>query len=206
MLPEQQTGESRSDRKRAAIVEAAIAVFQAQGFANTSMDAIAAAAGVSKRTVYNHFASKEDLFKAIASTACQRVSQGCEQPWCPETPLEAQLTAFAEKKVDLLTSDEFLGMARVTLMEHLRRPELAAEAFEEIERSETDIVRWIRAAVAAKRLAVTDPRVAGKQLCALLHEFAFWPQLFGKAPKPSAEERRRIVSDAVRIFLDHYRV
>ncbi|MET0129737.1 MAG: helix-turn-helix domain-containing protein, partial [Stenotrophomonas chelatiphaga] len=54
-----------TDRKRAAILDAAVAEFRAFGFAGTSMDRIAATAEVSKRTVYNHFASKDELFTAI---------------------------------------------------------------------------------------------------------------------------------------------
>src|SRR5471030_2046299 len=52
-------------RKRQAIVDAAIAEFRAFGFEATSMDKIAATAGVSKRTVYNHFPSKDELFTHI---------------------------------------------------------------------------------------------------------------------------------------------
>ena len=47
-----------TDRKRQAVVDAAIAEFRASGFEATSMDKIAATAGVSKRTVYNHFPVK----------------------------------------------------------------------------------------------------------------------------------------------------
>src|SRR5690606_882915 len=54
-----------TDRKREAIIQAAIAEFRAHGFDITSMDKIAATAGVSKRTVYNHFPSKEELFAEI---------------------------------------------------------------------------------------------------------------------------------------------
>jgi TetR/AcrR family transcriptional repressor of mexJK operon len=51
----------RAERKRRAIVEAARAVFLADGF-DAGMDLIAARAGVSKVTVYNHFGSKQALF------------------------------------------------------------------------------------------------------------------------------------------------
>ena len=54
-----------TDRKRAAILDAAEAEFRQAGYEATSMDRIAASAGVSKRTVYNHFPSKEVLFAQI---------------------------------------------------------------------------------------------------------------------------------------------
>ena len=51
-----------TDRKREAILSAAVEEFRTAGYEATSMDRIAAAAGVSKRTVYNHFPSKDELF------------------------------------------------------------------------------------------------------------------------------------------------
>jgi hypothetical protein len=64
-------GMTRSDylariqsEKRAGIIAATIDLFVNQPYAGTSMDTIAAAANVSKRTLYNHFPSKEELFIA----------------------------------------------------------------------------------------------------------------------------------------------
>src|SRR5215472_10213095 len=55
----------RSARKRRAIMEAATALFLRDGYRNTSMDQVAAEAGVSKQTVYKQFADKEQLFRDI---------------------------------------------------------------------------------------------------------------------------------------------
>ena len=54
-----------SELKRAAIVNAALDVFLREGFARASVDAIAAEAGVSKRTIYNHYGDKENLFLSV---------------------------------------------------------------------------------------------------------------------------------------------
>ena len=54
-----------SEQKHLDILEAASNLFKECGFSDVSMDAIADRAGVSKRTVYNHFGSKEALFEAI---------------------------------------------------------------------------------------------------------------------------------------------
>src|SRR5260370_42434948 len=58
--------------KAASILEAATRAFLAAGFGAVSMDAIARAAGVSKATVYAHFANKEGLFGAIVGRGCQQ--------------------------------------------------------------------------------------------------------------------------------------
>jgi len=56
-----------SELKRTAIVHAALQLFVRDGFDRTSVDAIAAEAGVSKRTIYNHYGDKERLFLAVVS-------------------------------------------------------------------------------------------------------------------------------------------
>ncbi|WP_157411117.1 TetR/AcrR family transcriptional regulator [Actinoplanes rectilineatus] len=58
-----------SVRKRAAILDAARERFLADGYDRTSVDAVAAAAGVSKRTVYDHFTDKDGLCRAVFQTA-----------------------------------------------------------------------------------------------------------------------------------------
>ncbi|MDG4861048.1 TetR/AcrR family transcriptional regulator [Streptomyces sp. T-3] len=58
----------RAEKKRKAIVDAARETFLKEGFA-AGMDRIAAVAGVSKVTVYNHFGSKEQLFTAVIADA-----------------------------------------------------------------------------------------------------------------------------------------
>src|SRR2546423_228720 len=59
--------QTRSERKRAAILAAATEVFLEKGYPGTSMDEIAALAEVSKQTVYKHFADKERLFSEIVT-------------------------------------------------------------------------------------------------------------------------------------------
>ena len=61
------------DEKEAAILEAALTTFLAKGYDAASMDTIALTAGVSKRTVYNRFRSKEELFAATIDESCRRI-------------------------------------------------------------------------------------------------------------------------------------
>src|SRR5437588_46985 len=62
--------------KRDAILDGAWGVFLKHGYALATMDEIAAAAGVSKRTVYDHFPSKEQLFGAIVERRRDEMLQG----------------------------------------------------------------------------------------------------------------------------------
>ena len=81
-----------TDRKREAIIQAAIEAFRADGFEATSMDKIAAKAEVSKRTVYNHFPSKEELFAESCTTCGPKV----RHKWiCPTTRIAACVSNYA---------------------------------------------------------------------------------------------------------------
>src|ERR671922_1115597 len=66
--------EPRSTRKRTAILEAATALFLRNGYRGTSMDEIAALAGVSKQTVYKAFSDKESLFSEIVTSAVDQAA------------------------------------------------------------------------------------------------------------------------------------
>ncbi|MDV9189945.1 TetR/AcrR family transcriptional regulator, partial [Streptomyces sp. SR27] len=65
----------RAARKRQAVLRAARDLFLREGF-GVGMDAIAAEAGVSKVTVYNHFGSKEALFTAVVTGAVDEPLSG----------------------------------------------------------------------------------------------------------------------------------
>ena len=190
--------------KREAIIEAAIHEFHTHGFPATSMDRIAATAGVSKRTIYNHFADKDALFSAISSCACERIVEQSAMPYDPKKSLDSQLLKLAHSKLELLGSKDFLRLVRVTVAEKIRRPRVVEEAFEEISRGEFGATLWIRAAVADGRLAVPDPVAASSQFSALLKEFALWPQLFGTAPPLTKRQRNLVAKRTVAMFLDHY--
>ena len=63
----------RKSSKRDAVLDAASRLFARQGYENTEVDAIAAAAGVAKGTVYFHFQSKEKLFLAVSDRGLRRL-------------------------------------------------------------------------------------------------------------------------------------
>lgn len=197
---------SLTQQKREAILEAALAEFEARGFRETSMDRIAATAGVSKRTVYNHFVSKEALFDAISTRLISRVQDVGDQRYDPRIPVEDQLRVIAEQVLDMLAAPSFLALARVTLGELLRSPELARKTHELFREHQTGLARWLGAAARDGRLAVDDPVWAADEFFGLINAFALWPQLLGGQPVPGEAERARILDATLKMFVAAHRV
>lgn len=192
-----------TDRKRAAVIEAAAEEFRSSGFDGTSMDSIAERAGVSKRTVYNHFPSKEDLFAAIVQTLKARCRDMTGYEFDPEVPLEQQLTEIGRCAIRFFASEEFRSLSRVLLPRLLQLPELSRAMMID---PDGRIVAWIKSAQAAGRLDVPNPKWAGKQFLGLLNSVAFWPQLISGEQPLTEEEQEQILADAVAMFLSRYGV
>lgn len=195
-----------TELKRESIISSAAAEFKANGFRATSMDRIAAAAQVSKRTVYNHFASKKILFQAITQEFCDRATQVSEHPYHAGLPLATQLQAIAQQEMALLTSSEFFSMFKMITIESLTSPELTQTNVDNFQESSYGVVKWIKKATKDKKLSVKDPVQAGKQFLGLINEFALWPQLYGLKPAPKKLEQKKIIDSAVEMFLNTYSV
>ncbi|MBM9913288.1 MULTISPECIES: TetR/AcrR family transcriptional regulator [Stenotrophomonas] len=195
-----------TDRKREAIVRAAVEEFRSAGYEATSMDRIAAVAGVSKRTVYNHFPSKEELFALILEELWHSSVASIELPYRADQPLDVQLLQLLRQKLDLLGDANFIDLARVAMAEIIHSPERAQAIVCRMGEKESGVSAWIRAAIADGRLREVDPEFAGHQLQGLVKSFAFWPQVtMGQAPLAPAE-RTRVAESAVAMFLGFYAV
>lgn len=193
-----------TDRKRVAIVSAAIEEFLAAGYDATSMDRIAARASVSKRTVYNHFASKEVLFAAILHQLWDASQTDSALVYRADQPLRAQLLELLSHRMQLLNNDVFLSLARVAISAGLHSPERAREMVARMGEREEDVSVWVRAAAADGRLKTDDPPFAAFQLQALIKGFAFWPQVAMGQARLSKREQKRIAESAADMFLAWY--
>lgn len=191
-----------TDRKRQAIVDAAIAEFRANGFEATSMDKIAATAGVSKRTVYNHFASKDELFSQILQQLWDSSKALLAVPYRADQPLRAQLMALLGQKMALLEDAYFLDLARVAIAEAIHSPERARDMVARLSDKEEGVASWLRAAQADGQLqAAGDPVQASHWLQGQLKSFAFWPQVTMGQPPIDAATRQQVLALVVDSFL-----
>jgi len=193
-----------TDRKRQAIVDAAIAEFRASGFESTSMDKIAATAGVSKRTVYNHFPSKDELFAQILHQLWCSASALMDAPYVKDAPLRQQLLDILWKKMGMLQDAYFLDLARVAIAESIHSPERGQEMVARLSAKEEAVTLWLRAAQADGKLREADPVLASHMLQGQLKTFAFWPQVTLNQPPLDAATQRKVIETTVDMFLAYY--
>ena len=120
-------GQTRTARKRRAIVDAATTLFLAEGYLATSMDQIAAAASVSKQTVYKQFADKQSLFREIVTATVARVSDPVAQQvasLCDSDDLDTGLRDLASALLAQVIQPSVMQLRRLVIGEAGRFPEL----------------------------------------------------------------------------------
>lgn len=195
--------ESRINLKRDMILDAATRAFRDEGYECASMDRIAELAGASKRTVYNHFGSKEALFEAVVSRlfddalALERVT------WDPDRELHEQLSDFVRARIRLAEEQGALCLMRLVLGVFIKQPELVREVMRGQAEKDTALIAWLRDATSAGRLEVPDPKLAAKLFWAMSRGALFWPQLLEGPMDPSSREV--LVREVVETFLARYR-
>ncbi|WP_296559255.1 TetR/AcrR family transcriptional regulator [Pigmentiphaga sp.] len=193
-----------TERKREDIVRAAVEEFRTAGYEATSMDRIAQAAGVSKRTVYNHFPSKEELFALMLEQLWASSAASVDLPYRSDLPLTQQLRQLLMQKLELLGDPNFIALARVAMAEIIHAPDRAQDIVCRMDEKGSGVTAWIQAAMHDGRLAPVDPGFAGHQLEGLVKSFAFWPQVTLGQPPLARADRERVADSAVAMFLGYY--
>src|SRR3990167_308172 len=113
MLPTSGPGRPKDLAKRQAILEAAKTLFLSNGYDGSSMDAIAAEAGVSKLTVYSHFTDKEKLFAAAVKSKCEEQLPELLFELNDEVPVAQLLLNIGRGFNELINSRESVELHRV---------------------------------------------------------------------------------------------
>ena len=201
--------EPRSVRKRRAIVEAATTVFLARGYLGTSMDEVAARAGVSKQTVYKHFAGKERLFAEIVSATVDEVSEAVYEEALrldDSGDLDADLRDLARRQIGAVMQPRLLQLRRLVIGEAGRFPELGRIFYE---RGPGRTVAAL--GTAFERLAergalrLDDPALAAHHFNWLVMSIPLnEAMLLGTDEPPAPADLDRYAAGGVRVFLAGY--
>ncbi|USD67051.1 TetR/AcrR family transcriptional regulator [Vibrio sp. SCSIO 43136] len=195
---------SRSELKREAIINAALQAFKQDGVANTSMDRLAQLAQVSKRTVYNHFKTKEALVMHLLSDLWEQAMVNAQYPYQPDLPIREQVVALAKIEAEFVGGSHYIDLARVAFGHLLFHPEALKQEMEKVGSQETAIVRWLKEAQASNRLKPLDVETVNIQLHSLLKGSCFYPQLLGFKAPLNEQEMDQLIEESVDMFMARY--
>jgi len=198
-----------SERKREAIVQAALRLFLRDGFERTSVDSIAEEARVSKRTIYNHYGDKENLFLSVIGDAYDTLlaafGQLIDQHLAdvPGDAVAANIIAFAcDAALAAARSSDRAAVLRLMISEAGHFPELR------VLQKQPRGIRWAIAerltGLAARGLLdISEPEEAADHLFSLTMGSVNNRSLFG-AWQLSDDEIRRMATSGARAFLRAY--
>lgn len=189
------------------IVDIAWEMFLAQGFEGTTIEAIAQQAGVSKATIYKHFADKIAVFEAGVARemrlieATQNVSGGK----LPGVSLEDTLLSFGMGIMGFLVSDHAVDFYNSLSGELRRHPELAQRFYEKGPgRTRANLADLLRLAAERGDINVKDPEQAAEHLFGLWQGFSNFQLSLGIGAgtiRASVEQR---VRRGISVFLMAY--
>lgn len=197
-LPKARPGGSRE-----AIVEAAERLFLERGFGAVSMDELAEAAGVARRTLYNQFSSKEEIFREMLG----RVSHQLEDTFPPgietQGDVEDTLRLIARMILELHQHRGYLGFLRMVVADARQFPWIAEE-FAAVMHPQTErLTRYLAHLTAIGILNCRNPMLAAHQFMGMLNQLSLWPWMMGRESLPILTEEA--VEENIRMFLQRYR-
>lgn len=182
-------------------------MFEQSGYDRASVDRIAATAGVSKATVYRHFADKQTLFVATVVDICDDMRRAVERGLGePVGDVEQALRTLGERIVTMLLSPSVIALHRQTIAEAERIPEIGRMVFERGTSAIQDVVaaelrRWAEAGA----LDLDDARSAATAFVALCRGDLLIRARLAVLEAPFEEEVRANVRRVVAIFLRAFR-
>lgn len=203
MAPARRSGKVRlpAAERRSAIVEAAIRLFAAKGFKGTTTRQLASAAGVTEPVLYQHFATKEDLYTAIIESVC-RMEREATDARLEAAQRAGDDRAFFERLGELILEwhRRHADIIRLLLYSGLDHHELADLFFERhVAVYYRMLTRYMRERIAARAFRPIDPLLAARGFTGMLAHQALAEVIFGD--RRLARARKKLIRTMVDIFL-----
>lgn len=190
---------SDADRTRL-LRESAADVFLRDGYAAARMDEVARGAGMSKRTLYQHYPSKAALFEAVMEDCLAPCVMDMAMEHHPD--LSTALRGMLAPVISHLVEPRQVEVIRVVVAEVKRSPELA-DAFYRAGpgRGAGPLERRLATEIEHGRLRLTDPEAATDMLFGMAIGAVHMFLLLGLRGPPDGSEVERLVAEAVETFL-----
>jgi TetR/AcrR family transcriptional regulator, mexJK operon transcriptional repressor len=201
-------GRPKDAAKRDALIAAAREAFFEHGFAATTLESIAARAGVSKVTLYGHFGDKAGLFEAVVNVVTAGMEAAHVADESGGTPLRDRLIAFGDALMGELWDPRLVALERQLPSELVAHPGLNARFFAAGPHYIRGRLAEVIAAAAAEGelCPIADPVAAAGDLYGMWNGFETIEARFGMGAVPDAAARRAKVERAVDVFLSAYAV
>ena len=188
--------------KAETILTAARELFLAKGYALASTDQIQQKAGVSKATIYAHYASKAGLFAAVIEQECQRSFNAEPETKLDTLPISEFLAIKGLRFLELLHSPASIGLFRIVIAESPRFPELGRAFFtagptDKIQR----IKRNLDLAVQKGEITCPNTALAAEMFLQMLCGFDHLRELLNIPQDSSKEALQARVAFVVESFL-----
>ena len=188
---------------RDAIVNAAERLFMEQGFDGVSMDQLAENAGVARRTLYNQFAGKEDIFREVLSRLSGQI--GAFLPPGIETQGEVEdvLRLIAKAVLTFQSSPRFIGLIRMAVADARQFPWIAGAFAAVLDPHLERLARYLSYLTSLGILDCPHPLLAAHQFLGLLNEPILWQRILSREVVPVSP--KTVGEEAVQMFLLRYR-
>jgi TetR/AcrR family transcriptional regulator, regulator of autoinduction and epiphytic fitness len=201
--PKEGARAARRGGSREAIVKAAEQLFLKRGFGSVSMDELAVAAGVARRTLYNQFSSKEEIFREMLVRVSGQLEDAFPSGVETQGDVEDVLRLVARMILELHKHPEYLGFLRMVVADSRQFPWISEEFATVMDPQTERLVRYLAHLTALGILDCRNPMLAAHQFIGMLNELSLWPWMMGREGLPiSAEDA---VEETIRMFLQHYR-
>ena len=192
--------------KRRQILDGALHIFTSRGFDAASMSDIAAAANVSKGTLYVYFEDKEHLFVALIQREREAQKRGALEALNEDSDPVRALTRFGLCIVRMINGDLAVSAHRVVIGVAERMPDLGRGFYENGPMLGSKLIAgYLDRMVAEGKLAIDDTYLAAVQFLDLCQSTLTRPRLFNAVrTPPSDEEISHVVGEAVAMFMARY--
>jgi len=172
------------------------------GYELASMDKIAETAGVSKRTVYNHFGSKENLFQAIVDDFLAQRQSLKTIIYNSEKSLEEQLLAFANAEIFLIDSPERIGLSRFLTGVFLNDIDYARNTVSKYPPVYDMLLDWLQEAEKDGKIKTDNVMLTARVFYALVEGAITYPALFSNGINKA--QVKPMLDEIIATFLARY--
>lgn len=193
------------DDKRAQIVRSAAELFFENGYARTSMAAVATRAGGSKATLYNYFPSKDALFGAVIEASAPVFDWLDDVLGVPDQTATQVLMEVGRAFYRSFARREALALFRVVLAEGPHFPEIREIFWKDFaEATFATFSDYLVKAAARGEIHVSNPQVATRQFFALVRGDLHLRMVAGVVESPSQAEIETFLQENIGLFIEQF--